>query len=95
MAEFIFFYGDMLERGTILGRENRAGRRLLHDDHINVAGNATQGRSGRLTFSDAAEPAPSAEAARLNELTEMLLADTILMPPQVSEFLKLFIGGSI
>jgi len=40
MAEFVFFYADRPERGTIIGRENSLGNRLLHDDFIDENGDA-------------------------------------------------------
>jgi len=95
MAEFIFFYADKPERGTIIGRENSLGRRLLHDDFVNDEGNPTDGKSGRLTFSDTDEPTQSAEAIRLNELTTDLLNGEILSVVELNEYLKLGLGGSI
>ena len=96
MAEFTFFYRDRTQRQNIIRRENNLGRRLLNDDFIDADGNATNGRSGRLTFTDDAEPGLSPEATQLHFLTKKVINPaTPLTLDEINQLLRLEHGGPV
>jgi hypothetical protein len=52
MARKERFYDNKTHRKTIVDEENLLGFRYTHDDFLDNQGNPTNGKSGKLTFTD-------------------------------------------
>lgn len=72
----IKYYNSLKRKKSLVKAANKRGESTVHDDFIDVNGNATDGKSGRLTF-EVIVSTPDPNFIRKKELTGKLQDDSM------------------
>ena len=75
MAEKTRFYLSKNERQIVIDDERQRKFHMLHDDFVDSLGNATDGNSGRITFTNIETKEPAKSKRTLSDALVQLLSD--------------------
>ena len=66
------YYSDLRQRDDLITTANLGGESMIHDDFVDINGNPTDGKSGRLTFGVKVTPTPTTDQLRIRALFEKI-----------------------
>ena len=84
----IMFYSDLRQKNTLLDDATPLGESMIHDDYVDISGNPTDGKSGRLTFDVVPNPTKTTDELRIRALFTKIESG-IMTQDEIIEVLKL------
>ena len=88
------FYNNHQQRDALINSHTQLGETQIHDDFIDSNGNATKGKSGRLTFDIRTSPPATPDQITVRAIIDKIQNNQSLNNVEERDFRRLYhIGG--